>query len=263
MNSELQNTLLFLYGLVLKTGFLSTKLGRSVFEFAYCVYKEKFEAYNIGYLQKFIQPNSVVVDVGANIGFFTLHFANWVKGSGYVLAIEPEKVNYNSLNVKIKKFKMTDFVETIQAVLTDKPGPAFIKVNPLHPGDHRIADKGCPVSGLTLDGILKERNWPHVSLIKIDVQGTEARVLRGACEAIQRYYPAIYVEVDENRLLSYGDSIKTLLSPFIQMDYSMHIFNKKCISEPLTYNDVKRKVEDSGYTDLLILHNMNKYRCYL
>ena len=257
MNSYLQNTLLFLYRLVLKTGFLSTQPGRSVFEFAYCVYKEYFEAHNIKYLQKVIKPNSVVVDVGANIGFFTLHFAKWVTGSGYVLAIEPEKINYNRLNSKLKKSKITDFVETIQAVLTDKSGSAFIQVNPLHPGDHHIADKGCPVSGLTLDGILKERGWPHVSLIKIDVQGAEVRVLRGACETIQRYHPAIYVEVDENRLLSYGDSIKTLLSPFLQMDYSLYILNKKSISEPLTYIDVKRKIESSGYTDLLILHNMN------
>ena len=73
----------------------------------------------------------------------------------------------------------------------------------------------------------------------------------------------LYVEVDENRLLSYGDSIKTLLPPFIQMSYSMYTLNKKGISEPLTYNDVKRKIESFGYTDLLLLHNMNKYKRHL
>ena len=145
MNSNLQNNLLYLYELLLKTGFLSTQLGRSVFEFVYLVYKEYFEAVGIKNLKKFIKPNSVIVDVGANIGFFTLYFAKWVRGSGYVIAIEPEIINYNRLNSRLKQYKMFNLVETIQAVLIDKPGQAFIQVNPLHPGDHHVADTGCPV----------------------------------------------------------------------------------------------------------------------
>ena len=63
----------------------------------YGIYKRYFEAGPIDRLQEFVPPGSLVIDVGANVGFFSLRFARWVGAEGKVIAIEPEERNCNNL----------------------------------------------------------------------------------------------------------------------------------------------------------------------
>jgi hypothetical protein len=67
---------------------------RRAFLTAYSGYKTWIEAGPIDRLKDFVLPRSAVVDVGANIGFFTLKFARWVGEQGCVIAIEPDLVNF-------------------------------------------------------------------------------------------------------------------------------------------------------------------------
>ena len=61
------------------------------------IYKQYFEAGPIDRLQEFVPSGSLVIDVGANVGFFSLRFAKWVGKGGKVISIEPEDRNYNRL----------------------------------------------------------------------------------------------------------------------------------------------------------------------
>ena len=67
---------------------LRTRPGSHLFVILYDVYKDRIEATGNWALASRIPPGSWVVDVGANIGFFTERFANWVEGEGRVIAIE-------------------------------------------------------------------------------------------------------------------------------------------------------------------------------
>src|SRR5258708_40379671 len=84
--SGLQRILLALYGAVSRTGLLSTRVGRRVFASAYDLYKSRWEAAEIMALRKFVDPGTAIIDVGANIGFFTRRFAEWVRPGGIVIA---------------------------------------------------------------------------------------------------------------------------------------------------------------------------------
>ena len=97
-----------------------------------------------------------------------------------MIAVEPEAVNFARLQHAIAEAGLTDVVETIQAAVAEVAGEGFLEVNPGHPGDHKLGAEGVPVAMTTIDDMLAARGWPEVSLIKVDVQGAEARVLAGA-----------------------------------------------------------------------------------
>ena len=94
-------------------------------------------------------------------------------------------------------------------------------VNPEHPGDHQLAETGLPVNGITIDDIIRQKQWPDVSLIKIDVQGAETRVIHGARETLLRLQPTLYIEVSETDLNRHGSSSEKLVNLLGSLNYEM------------------------------------------
>src|SRR5262249_17737368 len=158
---------------VISTGVLQTDWGRRLFETAYWMYKRHYETGSLTSLRKCVRPGYVVVDVGANIGYFTLQFASWFGESGNVLAIEPEALNYARLHRAVMRAGFNAVGECGRAGASGRVGAGFLQPNPMHPADHKLGTTGGPVSMITIDSLLAARSWPKVSLIKIDVQGAE------------------------------------------------------------------------------------------
>ena len=245
--SVLQSMLLGLYALVRRSGFLSTSFGRWLFETAYEVYKELLEAGEVKHLAPFVTPGSTVIDVGANVGFFTRRFARWAGANGRVLAIEAEELNYQRLLRRMEKENLTAQVDPIHAAVAETPGTLMLQLNPDHPGDHKLGK-------VTLDGLMEERNWPDVSFIKIDVQGAEMRVFAGAKELLSRMKPALFVEVDDAHLKAQGTDAKSLVEHLMSYGYAPHRVEKNGVSDPLNKADAVALVSTPGsYTDFLFL----------
>ncbi len=249
--NAVQRSLLRVYALVRATGLLETSLGRRAFEWAYDLYKRWDEAAGAEALQPLVAPGTLVIDVGANIGFFTVRFARWVSVGGRVLAIEPETTNLARLRRALSARNLQSQVEIIAAAATDRAGPVHLDVNPDHPGDHRLAATGQPVAGVTVDQLVAERGWSPVSLMKIDVQGAEAAVIAGAREVLTRLRPALYVEIDDLNLRSFGSSAAELCATLSRLGYTPY----RCQSGAATPYDGRELLSDakSGYVDVLFL----------
>jgi FkbM family methyltransferase len=202
----IQKVLLGTYAGLQRTGIFRTTLGAAIFDRAYAVYKATIEARSLRYLQRFVPAGSSVVDVGANIGTFTLQFAEWTQKHGRVIAIEPENVNFDRLKRRVQKSNLSGCIELRRAAATDHDGEVFLRINPLHPGDHRLAASGLSVDAVTLDSVVDGALYPAVSLIKIDVQGAEMKVLRGSARLLERDQPALFIEIDNNALTAQGSS---------------------------------------------------------
>jgi len=169
-----------------------------------------------------IEPAQVVIDVGANNGYLSLRLARRVGRAGKVLAFEPHPGNVlrclcnHSLNIM-------EPIELVPLGLGDEEGECtMIEVDAANAGMNRIVPTaaGVPdalqsrartVRVTTLDGFLGERTSLPVDWIKIDVEGYEARVLRGAAETIERSRPGLFIEVDDANLRAQGDSAGGLL----------------------------------------------------
>lgn len=218
--NPIQRLLLWLYVAARRAGFFDLPWARRLFDRAYGLYKHWVEGVDLEALRRLIAPGTLVIDVGANIGFFTVQFARWVSGGGRVLAIEPEAENLARLRHTLVAERLDSLVEVIAAAATSRAGPVFLEINPDHPGDHRLASGGGrAVNGVTLDALVSDRGEAPVSLIKIDVQGAEAMVLGGAREVLRRFRPALYIEVDDRNLRAFGSSARALISDLADLGY--------------------------------------------
>ncbi len=147
-------------------------------------------------LVQFLRPGMTVLDVGANIGAHSLAFARAVGTGGTVIAIEPQRVVFQTLCANLAL-------------------NALFHVRPLHAGAGRhrgltrvpAIDYGQPgnFGGVSL-GEVGSESVPVISideleltacdLIKIDVEGMESDVLAGTAATIRRFRPVLYVEND-------------------------------------------------------------------
>src|SRR5262249_19036698 len=155
---------------------------RRAFLVTYSVYKAWIEAGPVDRLKEFVAPGSTVVDVGANVGFFTLKFADWTGESGCVIAVEPDHENFETLVTKIEAAGLERRVRLVRAAAATEGGTIGFERNDLHPGDHwiRLGSGAITVPAVTIDDLVADAGAPRVSLVKIDVQGAELLVLKGA-----------------------------------------------------------------------------------
>ena len=150
--------------------------------------------------RKVLRPGDTAIDVGANIGAFTIPMAKLVGGDGHVIAFEPSPANLDLLeqnveqngfgplnigNVTIKPYVASDKEGTFKV---DKRQMLFAYCYP----EAGVVD--FEVESITIDSL----NLPKVKLIKVNVNGHELQVLRGAAETIKRCKPIIYIENELN-----------------------------------------------------------------
>jgi FkbM family methyltransferase len=252
MNPRLQSLLLSAYRVLLHTRVLETRLGYMAFERLYDLYKGLLEASSLRYVREYVRPGSRVVDVGAHVGFYTQHFAAWVGPEGRVVALEPEPVNFGRLCRRLNRTGLAPRVEALNVAAVETSGSFFLKVDPTHPGDHQLALGGLPVRGVTLDRLLEPHDPPEVSLIKIDVQGAEARVLAGAADTLRRFRPTLVVEVDDERLRLQGSSAQELLQVLASLEYRPRHLSRTGLSQALSVAEAVRLAGGAGrYADFL------------
>jgi FkbM family methyltransferase len=213
-------------------------------------YKRWFEAKNLESLRQFVRPDSTVVDIGANIGFFTINFARWVGAKGCVLAIEPEHQNLETLQKRIAREAGLARVEVIEGAAAEVNAPLFLVVNPMHPGDHRLGSNGVAVSGYAIDSLLSERRLTDISFIKIDVQGAEFRVLKGAEQTLRSAKPTLFIEIDEAALAGAGSSLEEVSAFLSGLGYQPFAFDQTWKPIASLLEDSARR-EQRGYSDYL------------
>jgi FkbM family methyltransferase len=149
-----------------------------------------------------LRPGDVALDVGANVGAYTLLFGFWVGERGRVLAFEPAPEAFAGLQRHLILNGLDHLVQAVQAAVADRVGEAsfvsdgFQGTNHLTGQNKSEGSELIRVRTITIDAICAEyRLRPR--LIKIDVEGAEVDVLRGARATIAAMEPnaGIFVEM--------------------------------------------------------------------
>jgi FkbM family methyltransferase len=160
------------------------------------VYGEYSEL-EVNFLRSYLSEGDIVIDAGANIGALTVPLAHQVGMSGRVYAFEVQRIIYQMLCANVSLNGLWN-VFTHQLALADDNGVFSVPpVNYAAPGNFgnvrlQSADLAEKIAAVPIDQM-----GASPKLIKIDVQGMELAVLKGARQTIQRSRPLLYVENDE------------------------------------------------------------------
>jgi len=170
---------------------LSIKLGNFLYKNAfrvykplYSIYKNRQDAFEIALLKDHVHRNDVVLDIGANIGFYAAIFAAIVGENGEVHCFEPDVTNYNYLKTVSKKFKHVFINNKAVGPHTEK-----LKIYTSHKlnVDHRTYkpeeyDKEVEIEAVSIDDYLSTRSPREplkIDFIKMDIQGFEMQAIKG------------------------------------------------------------------------------------
>lgn len=158
-----------------------------------------YEAETVALVSRVLTAGAVFVDVGANFGQYTLIASQIVGEAGQVHAFEPAPDTLAILVRNIKRCGRRNVVCNATALL-DQAGPAALflsddsGLNSLGQTERVARNRRVDVVTTTLSDYVDTRHLTRLDLIKIDCEGAELPVLRGARSVLERWRPAIVLE---------------------------------------------------------------------
>jgi FkbM family methyltransferase len=136
-----------------------------------------------------VTPGMIALDIGANVGAYTVLLAHWVGKTGRVYAFEPSGPAFHGLVRHVSLNVQGDVVRPLAVAVSDREGSGNLIVAATA-GESRLADRPSPGSAVTVAVTTVDhfcaREGVQPSFIKVDVEGEELAVLRGARETIRR-----------------------------------------------------------------------------
>lgn len=210
-------------------------------ELSQYIYQKIFEQEEINFVARFLKKGDYFIDVGTNIGFFSLLAAKKIGPEGKVYSFEPTLKTYNRLLDNITLNRFTN-ITTIKKAISDKCGQfelntskegydawnSFVKP---HVGANYKTEL---VETTTLDNFFETHNiFEKVKLIKIDVEGWEKHVLVGGAKYFSKNdAPAIMIEFEEENTKNAGYSCNNLYQTLEKFGYKIYkVTDGKLVSQ--------------------------------
>jgi FkbM family methyltransferase len=218
-----------------------------------------YEAHLVPVFREFCRPGMTVIDVGANVGFYTMLASSLVGSSGRVVAIEPNSENCRLILLSVDANK-ADNVELLPLALDRRRGWSnlsghFGSNGGLVSGDAAGLTSGWSeiVPTFALDDLVEGR----VDFLKIDVEGAEGRVVAGAQRILETYRPVVATELSLEMLPRVsGISGEEYLGGFEALGYSIALLNRETglPDPPTSAADILKAWKDPfQIEDLLLL----------
>jgi FkbM family methyltransferase len=191
------------------------------------------EPREVAWFRRLVRPGGVVIDVGANIGQYTLIAAQLAGPSGRVFSFEPDPVNAAALQRSIERNGFGDLIELLRVAVAGRSGEAAFEVQSdrtrsrLCANGPGVRPEATLVRTLALDNFVDERGLDRLDFLKIDVEGADLDVLRGAERALRRLQPAVMVEYEPDWLRAYGERPEALPAFLERLGYRCRFVNSR------------------------------------
>lgn len=193
-----------------------------------------YEEYETGLFKSLISPGDVVIDIGANIGHYTLIAARLVGDDGKIFAFEPDAHNFELLQKNIELNGFTN-VTAINKAVSSSAGTVTFYLDRYNLGGHSIsADNiynsagAVEVETVALDEFLQgAETGGRVNLIKSDTQGAEGFILEGARRTLEEHRPAMLMELWPFGLRNAGYNPEKLIRNLEGLGYGFNVIDKE------------------------------------
>jgi FkbM family methyltransferase len=155
-----------------------------------------YEREKLNKMRRILTPGGVVYDVGAQAGYHALLAARCVGPTGHVYAFEPLPRNQQFLERNIA-LNRTSNIELVRAAVSDHDGLAAFDPGPGFMAGHLAGRGAFQVACVSLDEWFGQGGRRPPTLLKIDAEGAEAAVLRGAASLLMAYHPVVLLDTHD------------------------------------------------------------------
>lgn len=221
-----------------------------------------FETDEIDFLNGFLAAGDCFVDIGANVGLFSLYAAKKVGPAGTVISFEPSKVTYDRLleNIQLNNFNN---VKPFKLGLSDKEAVLELNISEngfeawntfIQSADSKFSRKE-EVLVKPFDKFLEENNIDidKIALIKLDVEGFEINVLKGASKLLSRENaPVFMVEYTDANAVAAGHCCHEIYKLLNEYGYTWYTYD--AASKKLIYDQMRISYP---YNNLIAIKNTN------
>ena len=172
------------------------------------VFQSNYEFNETNLVKKVIKPGWTVIDVGANFGWYSIHFAQLVGQNGNVFSFEPIPETYEELNSNIK-LNSCQNIKAFDFALGNKDGNISFGA-PNFDGGSLVSSeflkysKRIQTTMRKLDDVIKEQKINKVDFIKADIEGGELNMLKGAEKLLEYFRPKILIEIVDMHCQRFG-----------------------------------------------------------
>ncbi len=191
------------------------------------IYLNLYEWRDLRVVRRLIEPGQTVVDIGANVGFYTLQFARLVGAGGEVHAFEPVAANRERLarNVALNNFVAR--VAINPEAVSANSGSADLSTTPArNSGWARIGDGGTVVPTVAIDDYLDGKGIERVHFLKCDIEGHELAMLKGAARLLKAgRIDRVMIEYAGHSLNPRGHSVREYVDLFDDYGYRPRLLN--------------------------------------
>ncbi len=213
-----------------------------------------YETFERALILRLAQGAKIVFDIGANIGWYSLHIAQQ-EPQARVYAFEPVPATYARLVANLSRNRAGARVTPIGDGLSDTPGdfdmfvPAIsgspaASLNELHPGE---GGRRVTCHFTALDQFVEDQGITRLDFLKCDVEGAELRVLKGGEKSLSRFRPAVVIELLRKWSAAFGYHPNDVLDLFGALGYRCY-----GISET-TLTPIERVDADTRETNYVFL----------
>ncbi|MFA5136543.1 MAG: FkbM family methyltransferase [Patescibacteria group bacterium] len=203
------------------------------------VYSKLFDYSEMTYLLKKLKPEDTFIDVGANIGVYTL-LASSVITKGMIHAFEPYGQSQKRL---LENLRLNDIanVQVVEKIVSDKTGYEYLGIEKESEINHIIYshdDKKIKISSITLDDYIFRNKINKISILKIDVEGAEMKVLKGGEESIRKgKIKKILLELNRNNQF-FGTSNRAIIDWLKLRGYRISLFTEHGKQQIIKSNNI-------------------------
>ena len=191
-----------------------------------------YEKFETALVREHLKQGMTVLDIGANVGYYTVIFAKLVGGRGKVIAFEPDTDNFSFLESTIKANGFRNVFSHLTAV-GDTNGEIKLYKSPDNLADHRIysfpeSNESIITPLVTIDDFVRKERIGKIDFIKMDIQGAEGRALKGMLETLKSQSSlTIFTEFWPQGLHDSGSDALWFLDTLRNLGFSIREINEK------------------------------------
>ncbi len=184
----------------------------------------EYEATTMAYCKKTLKPDMVFVDIGANIGLFTLMAARQVGSAGHIYSFEPDAGNCALLRKNVEQNGYGN-VTLIQKAISDRSGTCTLFQSECNMGDHRTYQVSKGRKRVTIECVSLDDYFPvdaRIDMIKMDIEGAEEAAIRGMDRILNSaHHPQLILEFFPSLLTKAGADPLRLLQSLEQRRFTL------------------------------------------